>query len=101
MTGKGLLKRLLPFFATFAFGLLVASFFVSVAAPNLTFRRSWQKDKDYRGCRLMERQSRREERRFKKMKAEREARQNTEFNGDIYELVPPPPPLPPAPRAAR
>lgn len=34
---KGVLKRVLPFFLTFAGGLLVASFFVSVTAPSMPF----------------------------------------------------------------
>ena len=34
MFNKGLLKRMLPFFATFAFGIFVASFFVSIGAPS-------------------------------------------------------------------
>lgn len=34
---KGLIKRVLPFFLTFAVGLFIASFFVTVAAPNLRF----------------------------------------------------------------
>ena len=38
MCCKGFIKRVVPFFLTFAAGLFVASFFVSVAAPNFSFR---------------------------------------------------------------
>lgn len=93
MLSKGLLKRLLPFFATFALGLLVASFFVSIAAPNLTFRRSWHRHDEDRGCNFSERQEWKAERRFKQRKFERRIRQNADLN----ELVPPPPPLAPVP----
>ena len=34
MCSKGLLKRILPFFATFAVGLFIASFFVDVSKPR-------------------------------------------------------------------
>lgn len=34
MFNKGLLKRMLPFFATFAFGIFIASFFVSIGTSR-------------------------------------------------------------------
>lgn len=41
MCCKGFLKRVLPFFLTFAVGLLIASFFVSIT-PNFKFqKRGW------------------------------------------------------------
>lgn len=44
MCSKGLAKRLLPFFATFAIGLFIASFFVSVGAPGFRFHgRGWER----------------------------------------------------------
>ena len=36
---KGLIKRLVPFFVTFAAGLFIASFFVTIATPSFNFRR--------------------------------------------------------------
>ena len=36
---KGFLKRIIPFFLTFIAGLFIASFFVSVAAPNFNWRK--------------------------------------------------------------
>jgi hypothetical protein len=42
MCSKGFIRRMLPFFATFAVGLFIASFFVSVGAPR--FRgRGWER----------------------------------------------------------
>jgi hypothetical protein len=98
MLNKGLLKRLLPFFATFALGLLVASFFVTIAAPKFRFGNRWNKQREHRECRFTERQEWKEERRQKRY--ERRVRQNAEFNRDLNELVPPPPPIAPAPPAA-
>lgn len=95
MLSRGLLKRLLPFFASFALGLLIASFFVTVAAPSFSFGNRWKGQREYRGCSFNEREMRNEERRFRQRKSERRIRQNAEFNGDLNELVPPPPPLPP------
>ncbi len=39
MFAFGLFKRFLPFLLTFAAGLFIASFFVSVAAPSFQFKR--------------------------------------------------------------
>ncbi|CAN5402275.1 hypothetical protein BH10ACI2_BH10ACI2_20920 [soil metagenome] len=35
MCSKGFLRRMLPFFATFAIGIFIASFFVSLSGPRL------------------------------------------------------------------
>ena len=40
MCSKGLVKRMLPFFATFAVSLFIASFFVSISGPNFN-RGNW------------------------------------------------------------
>ena len=37
----GFFKRFAPFFLTFAVGLFIASFFVSIAAPNFRFNRGF------------------------------------------------------------
>ena len=39
MLYRGLFKRFLPFFLTFAVGLFVASFFVAISSPSFNFRR--------------------------------------------------------------
>ena len=46
-SSKGLFKRILPFFATFAIGLFIASFFMPVGAPGFQgFRgRGWERHK--------------------------------------------------------
>ncbi len=41
---KGLVKRVLPFFATFVIGIFIASFFVDVGGPRFNFRaRGWER----------------------------------------------------------
>ena len=45
---KGFLKRALPFFLTFSVGLLVASLFVTVAAPNFNFKKRGHRCREYR-----------------------------------------------------
>lgn len=49
MCCKGFAKRVLPFFLTFAVGLFIASFFVSIAAPSFQFpnRVSRKKHREY------------------------------------------------------
>ncbi len=45
MCCKGFIKRIVPLLLTFAVGLFIASFFVSVAAPNFSFKnRNWRKN---------------------------------------------------------
>ena len=45
MCCQGFIKRVLPFFLTFAVGLFIASFFVTIAAPTFQFKnRSWRKN---------------------------------------------------------
>lgn len=46
-SSKGFIRRMLPFFATFAVGLFIASFFVSVGVPRFQgFRgRGWERHK--------------------------------------------------------
>lgn len=39
MNFMSLVKRIAPFLLTFAVGLFIASFFITVAAPNFQFRR--------------------------------------------------------------
>lgn len=47
MCCKGFFKRVAPFFLTLAVGLFIASFFVTVAAPNFKFRRGFNKHREY------------------------------------------------------
>lgn len=90
---KGLLKRVGPFFLTFALGLLVASFFVTVAAPNFQFKKRGHRCREYReNYRLrMENES------LKRQLASREFKTVDVPSTFEYDLaVPPPPPMPAA-----
>ena len=83
------LKRILPFFLTFALGLLIASFFVTVTAPNFQFKkRGWRHN--HRQCHKQNdfeaRQLREENLRLKRQLSEMEKQVDLEL-----------PPLPPAP----
>ncbi len=45
MCCKGFVKRIVPFFLTFAVGLFIASFFVTVVAPSLKIpNRGWRRN---------------------------------------------------------
>ena len=91
---KVFIKRFFPFLLTFAGGLLIASFFVTVAAPNFNFKREGK----YRKFRYLKNENqrlKRENQRLKRELAEKEAMSsNYEFSLDV-----PPPPMPPMPPA--
>jgi hypothetical protein len=100
---KGFLKRFAPFFLTFALGLFVASFFVTVALPNVRFNRN-RTNKHQRYHRQMEFENQRlreEKRQLEKALEEISEKQNIKetskikFEGTINDLVPPPPPIAP------
>ncbi len=97
MCCKGFVKRVVPFFLTFAVGLFIASFFVTIAAPNFQFRRDFRKHREYH--RTMESKIQRlteENARLKRELSERERHEMTNyaFEND-FDI--PPPPMPPAP----
>ena len=101
---KGFLKRALPFFLTFSLVLLVASFFVTIAAPNFTkFKRSGNhRCRDSYRLRMENESIRRENDMLKRRLANEEIKTvyvKPTFDSDL--AVPPPPPLPPAPPAMR
>ena len=96
MCGKVFIKRVLPFFLTFAVGLFIASFFVSIAAPKFQFKRGVRKHNQYH--RMMEFENQRlseENSRLKRQLADLDAQNLTEREAMDF-AVPPPPPLPPA-----
>ncbi|HXH70227.1 MAG TPA: hypothetical protein VNI60_07850 [Pyrinomonadaceae bacterium] len=117
MCGKVFIKRVLPFFLTFAVGLFIASFFVSIAAPRFGFNRGWRKHQQYH--RMMESENQRLKEENARLKAESQAKvgsfqfsfemdkdgnvkriekMEATFDADsLNDLVPPPPPIPPAP----
>src|SRR5438105_2180274 len=70
-----LVKRVAPFFLTFAVGLFIASFFVTVAAPNFQFRRGFNRHRQMdRQMQLENQQLREENNRLKNRLAEAEKR---------------------------
>ena len=89
MNLKGFVKRVLPFFLTLSLGLLIASFFVAVSAPNFKFNRGWSKHRKYHHRLESENRRLKEENTFlKKQLADRK-------NSDLEMMldVPPPPPI--------
>ncbi len=88
-----LVKRVAPFFLTFAVGLFIASFFVTVAAPNFQFRRGLNKHQQYhRRIESENQQLREENNRLKNRLAEAEKR-DWVLERDLD--VPPPPQVAP------
>lgn len=97
----GFFKRVVPFFLTFALGLLVASFFVTVAAPNFNFKARKHRCREYReNYRLRVENERLRETNDALRRQMADAEVKTVFRPALdTELVPPPPPMPP--RAVR
>ena len=100
MCCQGFIKRVVPFFLTFAVGLFIASFFVTIAAPTFQFtNRSWKRNhRQYDRQRELDIQRLREE----NMRLKNQLSDKNSENVDFQELkysVPPPPPMPPAPPA--
>lgn len=88
---KGFLKRALPFFLTFSLGLVVASFFVTVAAPNFNFKK-----RNHRYCREY-RENNRLRTENQSLRRDNESLRRQLQENEMIELnVPPPPPAPPA-----
>lgn len=93
MCFKGILKRFLPFLATLAIGLFIASFFVDLTAPRFEMRgRGWRRYQEVQRLRIENQQLRDENRRLTEQLSD--ARQS-KFDFDSFEVPPPPPP--PAP----
>lgn len=98
---KGLFRRLIPFFLTFAAGLLIASFFVPVTGPNFRFGRRRQMHMEYDRQRDEQIQKLREENIDLKVRLDgiRDSRSSSDGTEDLN--VPPvldeipPPPMPP------
>ena len=94
MNIKSLVKRIAPFFLTFAVGLFIASFFVTVAAPNFQFRRGFSRHREMdRQMRMENDRLRQENNRLKNRLAETEKR-DWVFENDL-DVPPPPPPVAP------
>ena len=99
MCCKGFAKRILPFFLTFAVGLFIASFFVSIAAPSLQFpsRSSRRNHKEYDRQRELEVQRLRDEN--LRLRNQQTIELDTADFRSLENAVPPLPPMPPAPPA--
>ena len=97
MCSKGLFKRILPFFATFAIGLFIASFFVDISAPRFG-RGRWMRHEMER-MRVENEQQRDEIRQLQEQLDGHRMRSVTLENRDFEEIpmdvrvpLPPPPP---------
>lgn len=92
---KCFIKRFFPFFVTFAAGLLVASFFVTISAPKFNFGKRHEGRYKNRYYKNENERLKRENERLKRELAEKDA---MNMSDEIMLLeVPPPPPMPPAP----
>jgi sensor histidine kinase YesM len=96
MCGKVFIKRVIPFFLTFAVGLFIASFFVTIAAPSFKFNRgSRRQHQQYDRMMELEKQRLNEEvLQLKRQLAERELQNLNDRNVNLDFVVPPPPPAP-------
>ena len=96
MNFMSLVKRIAPFMLTFAVGLFIASFFVTVAAPNFQFRRGgFKRHREYdRQMQTENERLRQENERLIKRMAEMENRDRF-IEPDFDVVVPPPPPVAP------
>ncbi|HEY8558767.1 MAG TPA: hypothetical protein VIL74_00080 [Pyrinomonadaceae bacterium] len=92
MNFVAVIKRVAPFALTFAVGLFIASFFVTVAAPNFQFKRGFNRHREYhRRIESENRRLREENNRLRNRVAEMEKR-DWVLDRD---LDVPPPPVPP------
>ena len=96
MCCKGFVKRIVPFFLTFAVGLFIASFFVTIAAPSFQFKsRNWKRNhRQYDRQMELENQRLRDENLRLRNEVQRKIDRfsaNYELNSDgTNEFVPPP-----------
>lgn len=88
----GVLKRVFPFLLTFAAGLFIASFFVSIAAPN--FGRGWNQSRRGRSdCGRMKMEFRELKRENLRLQQELDAIRGNFESSEFNLRVPPPPPI--------
>ncbi len=105
MMYKGIFKRIVPFFLTFAAGLFIASFFVTIATPNFNFRRGSNKYREVQRLRTENQELKRTNCELRKQMEE--LRRNSSEVSVDYVLGDPvfpadaPPPPPKAPRHPR
>ncbi len=92
---KSVIKRIAPFFLTFAVGLFIASFFVSVAAPSFQFRRGFNRHREMDRQMQSENQLLRDENERLRNRLNEMERRDWVLNPDLE--VPPPPVAPSIP----
>ncbi len=95
MNFMSLVKRVAPFFMTFAVGLFIASFFVSVAAPSFQFRRGFNRHREMDRQMQSENQRLRDENQSLRNRLSEIERRDWVLSPDID--VPPPPIAPTMP----
>ncbi len=94
MGNKGLLKRMLPFFATFAFGIFIASFFVNIGGPSFRHREGGKCRHEMRDLRFEYEQQREEIRQLREQLDDAQTGTMTldrELPLDVTVPLPPPP----------
>ena len=92
MCSKSLIKRIAPFFLTFALGIFIASLFVPVSAPSFNFNRGFNRHREYhRRIETENMRLRDQNAQLQKRLAELEGR-SSQMMHDF--AVPPPPPVP-------
>ena len=101
MCNKSFVKRIVPFFLTFAVGLFIASFFVTIAAPKfgLGFRRERLERHlaDDRRMELEYQQLKEKNSQLEKQLADKDSASESSFEVDAVPAPPMPPMPPPAP----
>jgi hypothetical protein len=91
----GVFKRVVPFLITFALGLFVASFFVSLAFPSFPASRRQMKMRECHRVQMNYEELQQENQRLRDELAEARAKMVRDFESDIRLAVPPPPPIAP------
>lgn len=95
MGNKGLLKRMLPFFATFALGIFIASFFVNIGGTSSGHRKSGKCRHELRDLRF-EYEQQREEIRLLREQLDDVQMGTTTLDGELpldIDIPLPPPPV--------
>lgn len=101
MSYLAIFKRIIPFFLTFAAGLFIASFFVTIAAPSFQRFERGGKWRYYKSLKRENENLRRDNCRMKReLEQLRKDAENTEFKNlklvipevDVEAPAPPPPP---------
>ncbi len=96
---KNFIKRVFPFFLTFAVGLFVASFFITIAAPSLRFPLRGERYRHQQQDRLMQIEIERLRDENLRLKSEATGKEDLSDASNLSDAVPAPP-MPPMPPPA-